>query len=173
MILRPFQGKSPRIDPTAWISETAVLIGDVTIGPKSGIWYNVVLRGDLNRIVIGSETNIQDGTIIHVESKDGPCLIGDRVTVGHRAIVHGCVVEDEVLIGMGAVVLSYARLGRGCLIAAGALVRESEQILPKAIMAGVPAKNKGQVTEEMKRRFQEGCDRYLSLAETYLKVVKP
>lgn len=167
MILRSFQGKSPRIDPSAWVAENAVVIGDVTIGPRSGIWYNVVLRGDIHQIVIGEETNLQDGTIVHVESMEGPCLIGNRVTVGHRAVVHGCLVGDDAVIGMGSVVLSYARLGEGCLIAAGALVKEHEVVPPRAIMAGVPAKNRGQVTDEMRERFTRGYQGYVFLAEVY------
>ena len=106
MILRPYQDKSPVIHPGAFIAENAVIIGDVEIGAKANIWYNVVLRGDVNSIRIGEETNIQDGTVIHAETVRGPTLIGRRVTVGHNAIVHGCVVEDECLIGMGAIVLS-------------------------------------------------------------------
>ena len=168
MIVRPYKGKSPHIHPDVWVAETAVLIGDVTIGPRSGVWYNVVLRGDFHKIVISSETNVQDGTIIHVESKEGPCLIGNRVTVGHRAVVHGCLVEDEVVIGMGAVILSYAKLGQGCLIAAGAVVKEHEEVPPGAIMAGVPAKVIGEVTEEMQERFRRGCERYVQLAGEYV-----
>ena len=141
MIIRPYQGKTPKIHPTAWIAENAVIIGDVEIGPRVNIWYNVVIRGDLNRIVIGEETNIQDGTIVHVESEDGPCLIGKRVTVGHAAIVHGCRVGDHALIGMGATVLSWADLGAGCLIAGNALIKEREIVPARTLWAGVPAKH--------------------------------
>jgi carbonic anhydrase/acetyltransferase-like protein (isoleucine patch superfamily) len=167
VILRPYLGKSPKIDPTAWIAENAVIIGDVEIGPKANVWYNVVIRGDTNRIVIGEETNVQDGTIVHAETIDGPVLIGRRVTIGHNAIIHGCVIEDECLIGMGAIVLSYAKIGKGSLIAAGALVKESEVIPPKTVMAGVPAKSRGAVTEEMTLRAAIGCDYYLKLADEY------
>lgn len=169
MILKPFQGKSPKIDPSAWIAENAVIIGDVEIGPKVNIWYNVVIRGDTNRIVISEETNVQDGTVIHAETVQGPCLIGKRVTIGHNAIVHGCIVEDDVLIGMGAIVLSYSKIGKGSLIASGALIKENEIVPPGTIMAGVPAKPKGQVTEEMKARISIGCEHYLDLADEYRK----
>ncbi len=169
MILRPFKGKSPQIDPTAWIAETAVIIGDVTIGPKVNIWYNAVLRGDTNRIVIGAETNIQDGVVLHTETIKGPCLVGSRVTIGHCAVVHGCTVENEVLIGMGAIVLSYAKIGKGSLVAAGALVKEHEIVPPRTIMVGVPAKPRGTVTKDMATRILIGCDHYLELAEEYRK----
>jgi len=169
MILRPYQDKSPVIHPGAFIAENAVIIGDVEIGAKANIWYNVVLRGDVNSIRIGEETNIQDGTVIHAETVRGPTLIGRRVTVGHNAIVHGCVVEDECLIGMGAIVLSYSKIGKGSLIAAGAVVKEHEMVPPGTIMAGVPAKPLGPVTEPMVQRAAIGCDHYLELAEEYHK----
>lgn len=169
MLIRSYEGKTPKIDPSAWISENAVIIGDVEIGPKANIWYNVVVRGDTNRIVIGAETNVQDGTIIHAETVQGPTLIGSRVTIGHNAIVHGCIVEDEVLISMGAIVLSYAKLGKGCLVAAGALVRENTEVAPGIMVAGIPAKEIGKVSEEMRARISIGCDHYLELAEEYRK----
>lgn len=167
MIIRPFQGKSPKIHPTAWIAENAVIIGDVEIGPRVNIWYNVVIRGDLNRIVIGAETNIQDGAILHVESDNGPCLIGERVTIGHAAIVHGCKVSNNALIGMGATVLSWAELGEGSLIAANALIKEHAIIPARTLWAGVPAKQRGEVNDEMLSRMWEGCDHYLQLANEY------
>lgn len=167
MILKPFQGKSPKIDPTAWIAENAVVIGDVTIGPRASIWYHAVLRGDTGRIVIGEETNIQDGAILHAETVQGPCLIGRRVTIGHNAVVHGCVVEDDVLIGIGATVLSYAKIGAGSLIAAGALIKENEQVPPRTLMVGVPAKPRGMVTDERLTQIKLSAEHYLELAEEY------
>lgn len=167
MIIRPYQGKMPKIHPDAWVAENAVIIGDVEIGPRANVWYNCVIRGDLNRIVIGAETNVQDGTIIHVESEDGPCLIGKRVTIGHAAIVHGCEVGDNALIGMGATVLSWAKLGEGSLVAANALIKEHAVIPSRTLWAGVPAKQCGEVNDEMLTRMSEGCDHYLKLAEEY------
>ncbi len=167
MLLKTYKDKTPKIDPTAFIAENAVIIGDVEIGPRVNIWYHCVLRGDTNRIVVGAETNIQDGTIVHAETLDGPTLIGRRVTIGHNAIVHGCVIEDECLIGMGSIVLSYAKIGKGSVIAAGALVREGEVVPSNVIMAGVPAKLRGAVTEPMAQRASLGCDHYLELAEDY------
>jgi gamma-carbonic anhydrase len=170
MPLRPYRGKSPKIDPTAFIAENAVIIGDVEIGARASVWYNAVVRGDVNFIRIGEETNIQDGTVIHAETVKGPTIVGRRVTVGHNAIVHGCVIEDDCLIGMGAIVLSYAKVGKGSLIAAGALVKEHEIVPPGTIMAGLPAKPRGTVTPEMAQRASVGCDHYLELAEEYRKI---
>lgn len=167
MILKPFQGKSPKIDPTAFIAENAVIIGDVEIGAGANVWYNVVIRGDVNYIRIGEGTNIQDGTIVHAETVQGPCIIGNHVTIGHRAIVHGCTVEDDVLIGMGSIILSYSKIGTGSVIAAGAVVKEHEIVPPKTIMAGVPAKARGTVSAEMAVRTKLNAEHYLELAEEY------
>ncbi len=169
MILKPFQGKLPKIDPSAWIAENAVIIGDVEIGPKANIWYNVVIRGDTNFTRVGAETNIQDGTILHAETVQGPCIVGNRVTIGHNAIVHGCIVEDDVLIGMGSIILSYAKLGQGSVIAAGAVVKEHEIVPSNTIMAGVPAKARGPVTDEMAQRIKLNAEYYLELAQEYKK----
>lgn len=169
MIIRPYQDKSPQIDPTAWIAENAIIIGNVTIGPKASVWYSCVVRGDTNRIVIGAKTNVQDGTILHAEAVGGPTIIGERVTIGHGAIVHGCVVEDDCLIGMGAIVLSYSKIGNGSLIAAGALVKENDMVPSRTIMVGVPAKPHGQVSDEMLARIKISCEHYLELANEYHK----
>ncbi len=167
MIIRPYKGVTPRIHPEAWIAENAVIIGDVEIGAGTSVWYNVVIRGDLHEIRIGENVNIQDGAILHVESGDGPCHIGDRVTVGHQCIVHGCIVGDDALIGMGATVLSWAKIGNGALIAAGALVKEYEQIPDRTLWAGVPAKQRSEVSPEMFNRMKEGWRHYVKLAENY------
>lgn len=167
MIIKAYKGILPRIHPHAWIAENAVIIGDVEIGARSSIWYNVVIRGDLNQIRIGEDVNIQDGAVIHVESDDGPCLIGDRVTVGHQCIVHGCVVADDALIGMGATILSWSTIGTGALIAAGALVKEYQTVPERTMWAGVPAKQRAEVTDEVFQRMQEGWKHYVSLAESY------
>ncbi len=167
MILKAYKGIFPKIDPQAWVAENAVIIGDVEIGPRSSIWYNVVIRGDLNEIRIGEDVNVQDGSILHVESDDGPCIIGDRVTVGHQSIVHGCIVCDDALIGMGATILSWARIGAGALVAAGALVKEFEKIPDRTLWAGVPAKQRTEVTGEMFERMQAGWQHYVHLAKNY------
>jgi gamma-carbonic anhydrase len=169
MILRSFNGKTPQIHPDAWIAENAVLIGDVEIKAFANIWYNVVIRGDLNSIVIGENTNIQDGSIIHVESDDGPCIIGDNVTVGHNAIVHGCVVGNRSLIGMGATVLSWANIGDDSIVGAGALVKEHDIIGDRKMAVGVPAKVRADVSDDMIERMKDGVDHYLDLAASYKK----
>ena len=167
MIVKAFKGILPRIHPDAWIAENAVIIGDVEIGARSSIWYNVVIRGDLNHIRIGEDVNIQDGSIVHVESDDGPCCIGDRVTVGHQSIVHGCSIAEDALIGMGATLLSWSNIGAGALIAAGALVKEYQEIPARTLWAGVPARQRAEVSDTVFQRMQDGWRHYVQLAETY------
>ncbi len=169
MILKSFQGKSPKIHPSVWIAEDAVIIGDVEIGPESSIWYGCVIRGDTNQIRIGEKTNIQDNTVIHTETVGGPALIGSRITIGHRAIVHGCTIDDDVLIGMGATILSYSKISSGSIIGANALVKENTVIPPRTIWAGVPAKEIGKVSDEAFARITIGCEHYLELANEYRK----
>ncbi len=167
MIIKPFQGKSPKIHPSVWIAENAVIIGDVTIGAEASVWYGCVIRGDTNSIRIGEKTNIQDNTVIHTETVGGPAIIGNRITIGHRAIVHGCTVEDDVLIGMGATLLSYATISSGSIIGANALVRENTVIPSRTVWAGVPAKEIGKVSDEAYARITIGCEHYLELAAAY------
>ena len=167
MIIRAYKGITPKIHPQAWIAENAVIIGDVEIGAGTSVWYNVVIRGDLHQIRIGENVNIQDGAILHVESGDGPCIIGDRVTVGHQSIVHGCHVGDDALIGMGATILSWAEIGSGALVAAGALVKEYEKIPSRTLWAGVPAKHRSDISSEMFERMQNGWKHYVELGENY------
>ena len=138
-MLRAFQDKTPRVHETAFVEESAHVIGDVELGAHSSVWFQCVIRADVNRIRIGHHTNIQDGTVIHVD-EDQPAVIGARVTVGHRAIVHGCVIEDECLIGMGAVIMSGARIGSGSLVGAAALVCERQEIPPGSLVLGAPAR---------------------------------
>lgn len=130
--------KDPVIHPLAFVAPGAVVVGDVTIGESSSVWYNAVLRGDINFIRIGDRSNIQDGCILHLEN-DRPCIVGNDVTVGHGAILHGCVIEDNCLIGMGAIVLNGAVVKSGSIVAAGAVIRENE-VIENALYAGVPAK---------------------------------
>jgi carbonic anhydrase/acetyltransferase-like protein (isoleucine patch superfamily) len=129
---------APQLHPSVFVARGAQVIGDVRLAAEVSVWYNAVLRGDINYISVGEQTNIQDGAILHVEN-DLPCVVMDRVVVGHRVILHGCTVESGCLIGMGAVVLSGARIGRGSVIAAGALIKENAVVEPFSLMAGVPA----------------------------------
>jgi carbonic anhydrase/acetyltransferase-like protein (isoleucine patch superfamily) len=138
-MLRPFKGVVPRIDASAYVDASAQVIGDVEVGPESSIWMNVVVRGDVNRIRIGARTNIQDLTLVHVMRETHPTTIGDAVTVGHSAVVHGCTIEDRCLIGMGAILLNGCRVGTGSIIAAGALVPEGMAVPPGSMVMGVPA----------------------------------
>ena len=129
----------PEIDPTAFVAFGAVVTGSVTLGAYSSIWYNAVLRGDINQISVGDHSNIQDGSVLHVEN-DRACVVGSHVTVGHRAILHGCTIEDGALIGMGAIILNGAVIKRGAMIAAGAVVKENTIVEAYSLYAGVPAK---------------------------------
>lgn len=141
MPLHPYKGTWPRVDATAYVAPGAQVIGDVTLGPRTGVWFNAVIRGDSNFVRVGAGTNIQDGAILHVDAgEENACIIGEGCTVGHRAIVHGCRVGDGCLIGMGAIVLNRARLGDGCVVAAGALVPEGKEFPPRSLLVGVPAR---------------------------------
>ncbi|MBM3767066.1 MAG: gamma carbonic anhydrase family protein [Acidobacteria bacterium] len=166
-MIRPFKGTTPKIAPSAWIDPTSVVIGDVTIGERSSVWPNAVLRGDVNKITIGEESNVQDGSVLHVEHALFELNIGNRVTVGHSVVLHGCVVEDDCLIGIGAIVLNGARIGAGSVIAAGALVPEGMQIPPGSLAMGVPAKVRREVSEEEKERFRVNAQHYVDLRAEY------
>jgi carbonic anhydrase/acetyltransferase-like protein (isoleucine patch superfamily) len=159
-------GTSVELGQDAWIAPNATLTGRVRVGASSSVWFGCVLRGDLEPIVIGDETNVQDLTVIHVD-RGCPVLVGSRVTIGHRAVIHGCVVDDDAVIGMGAVLLSGSRVGRGALVTAGAVVREGFDVPPGAIAAGVPAVIRGEVGPELRQRFRDGVESYLRLTARY------
>ncbi|AHJ98901.1 gamma carbonic anhydrase family protein [Hymenobacter swuensis] len=131
-LILPVQGKYPEIGPDCYLAENATIVGDVTLGRDCTVWFNAVVRGDVNSIRVGDQTNIQDGAVIHCTYQKAATVIGSRVSIGHKAIVHGCTVEDDVLIGMGAVVMDQAVVGAGCIIAAGAVVLENTQCEPGA-----------------------------------------
>jgi carbonic anhydrase/acetyltransferase-like protein (isoleucine patch superfamily) len=151
---------SRRIAPTAFIAPTAVVLGDVTLGSHASVWYHAVLRGDMAPIVIGEATNIQDGTIVHVD-EGKPALIGARVGVGHRVILHGCTVEDECLIGMGSVLLNGVRIGTGSVVAAGAVVPEGMLVPPGSLVMGVPARVVRPVDEALRARIRDTWEHYV------------
>jgi carbonic anhydrase/acetyltransferase-like protein (isoleucine patch superfamily) len=152
--------------PEAWIAPGAVVRGRVTLDAYASIWFGCVLRGDLEPITIGEGTNVQDLTVVHVD-RGFPAILGKRVTIGHRAIVHGAVVEDDAVVGMGAVLLSGCTVGAGALVAAGAVVTEGFSIPPGRIAAGVPAKLRGEVGEALRERFARGVESYRELARAY------
>ena len=166
-MIRAFRGVLPRVAPSAYIDPSAQVIGDVTLGERSSIWCNATLRGDVNRIVIGNESNVQDNAVLHVDEGDFPLHLGDRVTVGHSAMLHGCTVEDGALIGIGAIVLNGAKIGAGAVVAAGALVSEGVVIPAGSLAMGVPAKVRRQVTDEEKIRFSVNADHYVTLCQSY------
>jgi gamma-carbonic anhydrase len=167
-MIRSYRGSTPFVAPSAYVDPGAHLIGHVTVGARSSIWPGAVLRGDTDRIEIGEESSIQDGSILHTD--EGIVLkVGNRVTVGHAVVLHGCVIEDEALIGIGATVLNGARVGKGAVIGAGALVPEGMEIPAGMIAMGVPAKIRREVTPEEKERFRTGCDHYVEKSQIYLK----
>ncbi len=166
-MIRPYRGVMPRIADSAYLDASAQVIGDVVIGQESSIWLNVAIRGDVNHIRIGDQTSIQDNSVLHVDHKVYPCIVGNRVTVGHGAILHGCVVEDEVLIGIGAILLNGSRIGRGAIVAAGSLVPEGMEVAAQTVVMGSPARVKRAVREEERARFLVNCDNYVRLTAIY------
>jgi len=159
-MIRSFRGIKPRIAASAYVDPGAHVIGDVEIGQRSSIWPCVVLRGDIEPIRVGAETNIQDGAIIHTD-RGFPAIIGDRVSVGHAAVLHGCTVEEDSLIGIGATVLTGAKIGRGAVVAAGSLVPEGMDVPPDMLVMGTPAKVRRPVSADEKVRFQKGVEGYM------------
>jgi carbonic anhydrase/acetyltransferase-like protein (isoleucine patch superfamily) len=165
-LLIAYDGAEPDVSESAWIAGGATLIGSVVIGARSSVWFATVLRADGDRIVVGEETNLQDGVVVHADP-GFPVSVGDRVSVGHRAVVHGCTVEDDVLIGMGAVVLNGARIGHGSLVAAGAVVLEGTTVPPGSLVAGVPAKVRRRLTDEEIAGVRSNAGGYVLLAARY------
>jgi carbonic anhydrase/acetyltransferase-like protein (isoleucine patch superfamily) len=151
------------IHPTAFIAPGAIVLGDVTLGPQSSVWYHSVLRGDTAPITVGEATNVQDGSIIHVDA-GVPASVGARVGIGHRAILHGCTIEDECLIGMGSIVLNGARIGRGSVVAAGAVVPEGLEVPPGSVVVGVPARITRQVDDVLRARIRGTWEHYIAEA---------
>jgi carbonic anhydrase/acetyltransferase-like protein (isoleucine patch superfamily) len=157
----------PRIAGSAYVDISAQVLGDVQIGERSSVWFNVSIRGDVNYIRIGDETSVQDNTVLHVDHQVYPCVVGHRVTVGHAVVLHGCVVEDEALIGIGAIVLNGAKIGRGAIVAAGALVPEGMEVPANSVVMGAPAKVRREATTEEQARFRKNCDNYVKITAIY------
>jgi carbonic anhydrase/acetyltransferase-like protein (isoleucine patch superfamily) len=166
-MIRPYRGVMPRIADSAYIDDSGQIIGDVVIGERSSVWPNVTIRGDVNHIRVGNETSIQDNCVLHVDHMIYPCIVGDRVTVGHSAVLHGCVVEDDALIGIGAIVLNGAKIGKGAVVAAGALVPEGMEVPAGSLVMGAPAKVRREVTTEESARFQKNCQNYVKISAIY------
>ena len=160
-------GVVPRIAPDAFVAPSAAVIGDVEIGAQSGIWFHCVLRGDTNRIRIGARTNIQDGTILHVNAGEFPCLVGDDVTVGHAAIVHACVLKNRAFVGMGATVLDGAVIEEGGMLAAGAVLTPGKKIGPNELWMGAPARFVRVMSVEERAGFDRTAEHYVELAARF------
>ncbi|MCQ6254222.1 gamma carbonic anhydrase family protein [Methanocaldococcus sp.] len=152
------------ISKTAKIAKTAVIVGDVTIGEYSSVWYNAVIRGDLEKIIIGNYSNIQDCCVIHC-SKGFPVRIEDYVSIGHGAVVHGCIIEDNVLVGMNATILNGAKIGENCIIGANALVTQNKEIPPNSLVLGVPGRVVRTLTDEEIKSIKENALRYVELSK--------
>ena len=159
-VLRPYRSLYPTVHPSAFVDASAQVIGDVHVGAESSIWMNVVVRGDVNSIRIGARTNLQDLTLVHVMRDTHPAVIGDNVTVGHSAIVHGCTIEDRCLIGMGAILLNGCRIGAGSIIAAGGLVPEGVVVPPGSMVMGMPGKVRRSLTPEEDASITGYADNY-------------
>lgn len=161
------KGKSPSIDKSTFVTKNATVIGDVTIGERCGIWFGAVIRGDCRPIRIGDRTNIQDQCVLHVDDENG-LTIGDDVTVGHRALLHGCTVGSRVLIGMGAIIMNGAKIGDDSIVGAGALVTEGSEIPSGSLAIGFPAKAKRELTREEISGIRTSSEHYVKTAELYL-----
>ena len=160
----------PKVDSAAFVASGAVVIGDVEIGPDSSVWYGCVLRGDDAAIRIGKGSNVQDLSVLHGETGPNgelPVVIGDNVTIGHRCVIHACIIEDGALIGMGAIVLSGARIGAGSVVAAGAVVKEGMQVPPRSLVVGVPAEVKKTLDEKASARVARNAEIYVELSQAY------
>src|SRR5262245_27742809 len=167
-MLRPYRGVLPRVHPTAFIDDSAQVIGDVEIGEESSVWMGVVIRGDVHRIRIGRRSNVQDGTIVHVMRDAHPTTIGDNVTIGHAAVLHGCTVEDHCLIGMGAILLNGSCIGGHSIIAAGARVVEGMKVPSRSLVMGSPAKVKRLLTQAEIAEIHAYADRYVEYRLDYM-----
>ena len=162
----------PRIHPTAFVVPNATVIGDVTIAEESSVWFGAVLRGDINRIVVGARTNIQDNAVIHL-SDDHPALVGELVTIGHSAIVHACAIDDEVLVGMGAIILDGVEIGARSIIGANALISVGKKIPPGSLVYGSPARVVSQLSLDEQNGIKRWALKYVENAKIYREVRTP
>jgi carbonic anhydrase/acetyltransferase-like protein (isoleucine patch superfamily) len=168
LMLKTYRGIAPTIAPSAFIEDTAVVIGDVLIGSESSVWFHAVIRGDVNYIRIGHRTNIQDLCLLHVAHDTHPLTLGDNITVGHHAVLHGCTIHDWVLIGMGAIIMDGVVIEEDCIIGAGALITERVHIPSKSLVMGSPAKVKRLVTDVEIQWIKESAANYIRYAEQYV-----
>jgi carbonic anhydrase/acetyltransferase-like protein (isoleucine patch superfamily) len=166
-MIRSFNDKTPKVHATAFITDDAIVIGDVEIGQEASVWFGSVIRGDVNYIRIGDRTNIQDACVIHVSSRDHPTILEDKITVGHRVTLHGCHVESGCLIGIGSILLDGSRIGRNSLVAAGSLVTPGTQIPPESLVLGSPARVKRQLTPDELAYLDRSWQNYVELSRRY------
>jgi carbonic anhydrase/acetyltransferase-like protein (isoleucine patch superfamily) len=168
-MIRAYQGRLPVVPATCYVDLSAQVIGDVELGENASVWMNAVLRGDVNAIRVGAKSNVQDCAVLHGMREVYPVLVGDWVTFGHNATVHGCVVEDQSLIGMGATILNDVRIGEGTIIAAGAVIAEHTIIPPNSLVAGVPGKVRRTLGEEDRKMILKYAQDYLDYVAIYLQ----
>lgn len=165
-IILPWNDTWPDIHDSAFVAPGAVLVGNVMVGADSSIWFNTVIRGDIAPITVGDRTSVQDNTVVHV-NMDAPTMIGNDVTIGHSALVHGTTIDDGAMIGMGSLVLSYSVIGRNAVVAAGALIPERFKVPDGAVMVGVPARRREELSEEQKERLASIPGRYVRVSRQY------
>jgi carbonic anhydrase/acetyltransferase-like protein (isoleucine patch superfamily) len=163
-----YSGRSPRVAASAFIAPSADIIGEVEISENASVWFQSVLRGDIEPIRVGANSNIQDGSVLHTV-EGAPTIVGEWVTIGHRAVIHGCTIEDHCLIGMGAVILSGARVGEGSIIAAGAVVAEGTIVPPRSLYMGIPARFRRELHDADRAFIDAHAEHYLHYKETYLR----
>ena len=171
-MVRSYQGKTPIVPDSCYVDLSAQLIGDVELGDQASVWMNAVLRGDVNAIRLGARSNVQDCAVLHGMRHVYPVIVGEMVTIGHNATVHGCVIEDAVLVGINSAILNNARIGEGSIIAAGALVPEQMVIPPNSLVVGVPAKVKKTLGDEDRKLILKYAQNYLDYTAMYLAEMK-
>jgi carbonic anhydrase/acetyltransferase-like protein (isoleucine patch superfamily) len=164
--LLPYGDASPHVAESAWVAPGAFVIGDVSLGEESSVWYGAVLRGDTEPIRIGARTNVQDGCILHTDP-GYPAVVGEGCVLGHNAVVHGCEIKDNCLVGMGATILNGAKIGAGSIVAAGAVVPEGREFPPRSLIVGIPAKRLGDVSGEQASDIGRGASRYVERAAAH------
>ena len=166
-IVRPYEGKAPRLADGVWLADDVVVVGDVELGAYASLWYGVVVRGDVNRVSIGARTNVQDLTVVHVTSGTFPTTVGEDVTIGHRVVLHGCTVGDRALVGIGAIVLDGAVVGEEAMVGAGALVPPGMVVPPRTLVLGAPARPRRALTGEEVAGLRTSAARYVEYADRH------
>lgn len=170
-LVLPHETRWPHLETGAWVAPGAVLVGDVRLGPDASVWYGCVLRGDVHAIRIGARTNVQDGSVVHVTRGRYPAEVGDEVSIGHRAVVHGCRVEDGALVGIGAVILDGAEIGEGALVGAGAVVPPGSRVASRTLVLGAPARPVRRLSDEEYEAQRERTLRYVETAREHARAL--